>query len=182
MEEVPCEVRYTAQAPYPEVRAEKRNRRYGLAILSNVGGGVSEMSAVGLYLYGQFTTAGRQEVAECFHHISVVEMRHLAIFSELARQLGEDPRLWSPFQGRLRYWTPEYLRYPRRLDQSLQYAIEEERASIRKYEQQARWISDGNVAANLLRIAEDERVHLQLLTSLYESYCGGQEASGGPRR
>ena len=37
MEEVPCEVRYTGQAPYPEVRAEGRNRRYGLAILSNVG-------------------------------------------------------------------------------------------------------------------------------------------------
>lgn len=168
MEEIPCEIRYTAPGPYPEIRAEGKNRRYGLAILSNVGGGVSEMGAAAAYLYGHFTQAS--EVADCLGHIAMVEMRHLAIFSELSRQLGEEPRLWSPFHGGRRYWTPEYLRYPRQIGQSLRYLLEEEETTIRKYSQQALWIKDGNVVDNLQRVIADEKVHVQVLEGLLEVY------------
>ncbi len=174
MEEISCAASYTAPGPYPEIRAEGKNRRYGQAILSNVGGSVSEMGAVARYLYGHFTQGGRPEVAECLEHIAAVEMHHLAIFSELAFQLGEDPRLWSPFRGGRRYWTPEYLRYPRRLNQLLRYAIEEERNTVQKYRQQLLWIKDENVAANLRRIIADEEVHIEVLTCLLADY-GSQE-------
>lgn len=168
MEEIPCEIQYTAPGPYPEVKAGEKNRRYGMAILSNVGGGISEMTAVADYLYGRFTQ--RSEVADCLGHIAVVEMHHLAIFSELSRQLGEDPRLWSPFRGGRKYWTPEYQRYPRQLDQSLRYLLEEEENAIRKYTQQALWIQDENVVENLRRIIADEEVHVQVLKGLMEAY------------
>lgn len=184
MEEISCAQRYTAEGPYPEVRVGGRNRRWGAAMLSNVGGSVSEMSAVADYIYGQFKVSGRPEVADSFHHIAVVEMHHLTIFAELARQLGEDPRLWSGVQGRKRYWTPEYLNYPQRLGPLIQYAIAEERATIRKYEGQARWIGDENIVANLRRVIEDERVHIQVLQCLYESYCvpEGQDLDLGLNR
>lgn len=171
MEEISCAASYTAPGPYPEVRAEGKNRRYGQAILSNVGGSVSEMGAVAQYLYGRVTQEGKPEVAECLGHIAMVEMHHLSIFSELACQLGEDPRLWSPFRGGRRYWTPEYLRYPRRLDQLLRHAVEEERSTVQKYSQQLLWIRDGNVMENLRRIIADEEVHIGILTCLLESYC-----------
>ena len=162
MEEIPCQIQYTAPGPYPEIRAGEKNRRYGLAILSNVGGGVSEMGAVAAYLYGHFTQAS--EVADCLGHIAMVEMHHLA------RQLGEDPRLWAPFRGGRKYWTPEYLRYPRQVEQSLRYLLEEEETTIRKYTQQALWIKDGNVVENLRRVIADEEVHVQILKGLLESY------------
>lgn len=171
MEEISCAASYTAPGPYPEIRAEGKNRRYGQAILSNLGGSVSEMGSVARYLYGRVTQEGRPEVAECLGHIAVVEMHHLSIFAQLARQLGEDPRLWSPFRGGRRYWTPEYLRYPRRLDQLLRYSIDEERNAIQKYSQQLLWIRDGSVIENLRRIIADEEVHLEILTGLLESYC-----------
>ncbi len=182
MEEISCAASYTAPGPYPEVRAEGKNSRYGRAILSNVGGGVSEMGAVARYLYGHFTQGGRPEVAECLGHIAMVEMHHLAIFSELARQLGEDPRLWGPFRSGRRYWTPEYLRYPRQLDQLLRCAIEEERSTIQKYNQQLLWIKDGNIMENLRRIIADEQAHIQILSRLLESYCvpgGGESVPSG---
>lgn len=170
-EEISCATSYRAEGPYPEVRAGERNRRYGQAMLSNVGGSVSEMGAVARYLYGHFTQGGRPEVAECLERIAIVEMGHLDIFARLARQLGEDPRLWTPFRGGRRYWTPEYLRYPQGLAQLLRYAIEEEKSTIQKYNQQALWIKDENIVANLRRIIEDERVHIEVLSSLLESYC-----------
>lgn len=173
MEEISCAASYTAPGPYPDIRVAGKNQRYGQAILSNVGGSVSEMGAVARYLYGHFTQEGWPEVAECLGHIAMVEMHHLAIFSELARQLGEDPRLWSPFRGGRRYWTPEYLNYPRRLDQLLRYAIDEENTTIRKYRQQILWIKDENVTENLRRIIEDEQVHVEILTCLLKTYCAG---------
>ena len=172
MEEISCAARYAAEGPYPEVKAEGRNRRYGQAMLSNVGGSVSEMGAIAVYLYGHFTQPGFPEVSESLERISIVEMRHLAIFSQLSRQLGEDPRLWTPFRGTRRYWTPEYLRYPKRLEELLRCALEDERTAIRKYTQQAGWIQDENIVAILRRIIEDEEVHVQVLSGFLESYFG----------
>ena len=71
MEEISCAASYTAPGPYPEVRAAGKNQRYGQAILSNVGGNVSEMGAVARYLYGRFTQEGRPEVAECLSHLAI---------------------------------------------------------------------------------------------------------------
>ena len=171
MEEISCAASYTAPGPYPEVRAGGKNQKYAQAILSNVGGSISEMGAVALYFYGGTTQEGWPEVAECLGHIAVVEMHHLSIFARLARQLGEDPRLWSPLRGARRYWTPEYLRYPRRLEQLLRYAVEEEQNAIQKYHRQLLWIRDENVGANLRRIIADEEVHVEILTCLLKSYC-----------
>lgn len=171
MEEISCAASYAAPGLYPEIRVEGRSQRYGQAMLSNVGGSVSEMGSVARYLYGSFTQEGRPEVAECLRGIAMVEMRHLEIFSRLSRQLGEDPRLWTPFRGGRRYWTGEYLTYPRRLEQLLRGAVDEERTAIQKYRQQLLWIKDKNVTANLRRILEDEELHVEILTGLLKSYC-----------
>jgi len=171
MEEITCAQSCMAEGPYPEVRAEARHYRYGAAMLSNAaGGGVSEMSAIANYLYGSFTTPRWPEVADTFQHIAIVEMHHLSIFEELARQLGEDPRLWYRDRGRRRWWSPAMNTYPQRLGSLIQYALGEERATIRKYESEIHWIRDENILTNLRRIIEDEQVHIQILTCLLESY------------
>lgn len=166
------------QEPYPEVRAEGRNRRYAEAILDNVGGGNSEMSAVALYLYNQWVTAETPEVAQAFHSISVTEMRHLEIFATLARQLGEEPRLWGIQQGRRHWWTPGNLPYQRRLGPLLRIAVREEKAAIRKYRAQCRWIGDRNVVENLKRIIQDEEQHIAVLGELYSIYVGPNPGQG----
>lgn len=177
MEEIPCRMEYTAPGPYPEIRAEGRNWRYGQAMLTNIGAGASEMSAVAHYLYGAFTQSGYPEVADSLRHIAVVEMHHLSVFSQLACQLGEEPRLWAPARTGRKYWTPEYLRYTHHLDRFLAQSMEEERTTVLKYRQQAAWIKDENIVDNLRRIIEDEEVHIQVLACLLESYCGGGAAS-----
>lgn len=161
---------YHAEAPYPEVRAACRNQRYAEAMLGNMGGSNSEISAVGLYFYDHLVTAEWPEVAEVFHKVSVVEMHHLEIFGTLARQLGADPRLWSRQGGRVTWWTPGYLHYSQKLGPLLQIAYRAERETVRKYEEQCRWIGDRNVVENLRRIIMDEEVHLEIFQSLIEGY------------
>lgn len=172
MDEERCGLVYQAPEPYPPVRVEARNARYGAAMLDNMSGNSSEMSAVSRYLYDQIVTAGMPEVAEAFRELSIVEMRHLHMFGTLACQLGMDPRLWSVRQGRRFWWTPEYLQYPRKLGPLLQCALQEEQAAVRKYENQLRWIRDGCIVELLKRILQDEQLHIALLSGLLNSYAG----------
>lgn len=171
MQQQPCGFIYQAADPYPPVDAGECNRRYAEMLLSNVGGGVSEMSAVALYFYSDLVTAELPEVAEVFHHISIVEMRHLKIFGTLARQLGADPRLWSVQNGGRSWWTPRYISYAPKLAPLLRESIREETEAIRKYEGQCRCIRNENIRANLERILQDERLHLEAFRCLWETYA-----------
>lgn len=81
--------------PYPDIRVAGKNPEYARAILSNIGGDDSEMSAVSLYFYDHVMTLELPDVSQAFHSISIVEMRHLEIFCKIALQLGADPRLWE---------------------------------------------------------------------------------------
>jgi bacterioferritin len=171
MEGFVCEgLIYQAADPYPPIQVGNLDRRYAQAMLGNIGGGNSEMSAVARYFYGHLGTEDLPEVAEAFHQIGIVEMRHLEIFGTLARQLGADPRLWCVQAGRQRYWSAGCLDYPKGLGPLIQGAMKEERASIEKYQGQLRWIRDECICNNLRRVIQDEQAHIKVLQSLWRSY------------
>lgn len=179
-EELP--IAYQAATPYPLIRVSKPNARYATAMLDNAAGQVSEMSSVSLYAYDSMLASGLREASNAFHHIAIVEMRHLDIFTKLAMQLGENPRLWSR-QGksaRYTYWSPSYLHYPpisppqpgstlspSGLRLLLKQLIEEEQRTIEKYRKQTAWIDDPDICDNLIRICADEQMHVELLTQLF---------------
>ena len=152
--------------PYPPVRVDRQNNVYARAMLDNLGGKESEMSAVSLYFYNALVTAGQPETAAVFHRISIVEMHHMEIFGTLAGQLGQDPRLWTVKQGRRIYWSPGYNQYPIRREELLKNAILGEKLAIRKYEMQAGAIQDPYIVENLRRILLDEQLHVEILTGL----------------
>ena len=171
----PCMTVTRAPGPYPEVRAGGRNYRYAHAMLSNLSGEISEMSAMSLYLYDQLVTVGIPELSAVFQELALVELRHMEIFGMLAQQLGADPRLWCMRRGRQSWWSPADLQYTRKLGPLIHGAIRAEEQTIRKYKGQLCWIRDENVTANLTRIIQDEQVHLQVLTQLAQIYTGQSE-------
>lgn len=161
---------YADESAYPDICVKGENRAYARAMLDNVGGLNSEMNAVSSYFYSSLMTSRWCDVAQAFHQISIVEMHHLHIFSELARQLGEDPRLWG-FQGCRRvYWSPCYNKYPCELKPLLLMSIQNEKEAVRKYEAQKSCIYDENIRANLSRIIMDEKLHIAIYENLYEKY------------
>lgn len=165
------EMRYQADCPYPPVCVKEPNFAYGQAMLDNMGGCRSEMSTISLYLYNHFITYHTEEIALCFHKISIVEMHHLEIFGQLARQLGLDPRLWTRQGRRFVYWTPGCSQYAHSLDALLMNSIKGEKAAIDKYRYQAAHIGDCNIVENLKRIILDELIHVDILTELFNAYC-----------
>lgn len=164
--------------PYPPVAVDGKNPQYAAAILSNIGSCNSEMSAVSLYFYNSLVTREFfQEVAECFHRISLVEMHHLDIFGELAQKLGTDPRLWSYNKGRMYYWCPGCNQYPTNLAALLTNAITGEKEAIYKYHAQSEWIQDGHIRAILNRIIADEELHIRIFNTLLAEFASDQTAA-----
>lgn len=163
---------FADKAPYPQIRAEKVNLVYAREMQKNMGSCGSEMSAVTTYFYNSMMVkAGYDEVADCFHHIMIVEMHHLDIFGQLAWQLGADPRLWSYEDGAQIYWSPSCNHYGKCLEEIFRNAIRAEKEAVKHYRQQREEIKDGCVVENLDRIILDEIHHINTFQALLRKYC-----------
>ncbi len=160
-----------ADLPYPPVAVDGRNPAYARAMLDNIGGSNSEMSAISLYIYNNLRSAHTPDIALTFHKVGIVEMRHLEIFGKLACMLGEDPRLWTQHGCKKAYWTPGYNQYPVHFPEMMQNVIASENAAIQKYQYQASNIKDPNITALLSRIILDEQLHVQIFEQLAQDHC-----------
>ena len=165
------DLRYTADLPYPPIKVEMKNPAYAKAMLDNIGGLNSEMSAISLYVYNNLILEEKKEIAAIFHKVSIVEMHHLEIFGKLALQLGEDPRMWTHYGCKKTYWSPSYNQYPGDLRTLMRNVIDGEKAAISKYQHQISYIRDENITENLRRIILDERLHVEIFEKVYGTYC-----------
>lgn len=157
-------MKYKTNNPYPEIKVNKINEAYGLMMLDNVGGINSETSAVAKYVYNHTIINNEfPELKKIFLDISIVEMHHLDIFMKLSLKLGVDPRWWSCQDEQCSYWSPAYLNYPTSINDIIQSAIKDEYQAIDKYMYQASIITDPNIIAILMRIIEDEKLHIKIL-------------------
>lgn len=161
---------YCSSLPYPPIAIQQKNMLYANAMLGNMGGANSEMSAVGSYFYNRLLTGQTaKEISDIFHHISIVEMHHLEIFGQLALQLGADPRLWAQQKNRKVYWSPAYVPYSRGIQEILKSSLAAEHEAIRKYERQTTIIKDMNIIENLERIIIDEKIHVEIFRELLQT-------------
>lgn len=158
------------QLPYPPVEVEGPNPVYGKAMLDNVGGNVSELTAVTLYLYNHWSTLESPQLNRVFYQVALVEMRHMEIFALLGQGLGTEMGPWTQAGTRRVYWTPRYNYncYHPVIRELLQCSIREEQEAIEKYEYQLKSIQDALIQANLQRILEDEYRHLEIFTCIYQ--------------
>lgn len=163
---------FKSNAAYPPVKVECRNSAYARAMLSNLGGQNSEMSAVSSYFYNHLITGPmNEEVSKIFMSIAVVEMHHLDIFGQLAQLLGADPRLWECRHDQYKFWSPAYIPYPKDMYAILKSSLSGEQDAIRKYRCQMETIEDHYIVALLDRIIEDEEVHVSIYKKLIQDVC-----------
>lgn len=162
---------FAIKTPYPEIKIAQQNPIYGQMMLDDMGGSLSEMSAVALYFYSQLMTESQPVVADTFHKISITEMRHLAVFGKYARLEGESPRLWAQTNNGRFYWTPGYLNYFVDLKDILRNALASEENAIKKYQSQLDVITDPFIIDSLQRIIADEESHVKMLKWLIYKFA-----------
>ena len=153
-------------APYPDVIVQEKNLEYANELLGNIGGEVSEMSAVSLYFYNHVVTQEHTEISKTFSQISRVEMHHLELFAKAAFSLGADPRLWERRGRKLVYWSPKYNTYAQNVSRLLTKALYSEYMAVEKYTRQAKKMKNPALVALLERIIQDEKEHIRIFKDL----------------
>lgn len=160
---------YRVNKPYPEIMVERPNLNYAKILLEDYAGSISEDTAVHLYLYQHLVSDDIwQYYSKIIENISIVEMHHLEILGKLIKQLGLDPAYVSFKEDRLVPWSASYVNYTTDLAKMLDVDIMSETKAIQKYHQHYKIIDDKYIRQILLRIIEDEEVHLKIFNELKE--------------
>ncbi len=168
-----CQTLYASQKPYPSLNVEEKNMRYAQILKMNLASQKSEMTAITQYLYQSWIWNGEyREIAETMHQIAAVEMRHLDLFGKAVRLLGGNPTYSAPQKNRLYIWNGNAVNYGGHVNRMLRYNLQAEQETIRIYERQSKIILSGNLPELLLRIVEDEKVHVSIFQALLEKMQG----------
>lgn len=160
---------YSSNKIYPKVRVEKPNLGYAKILLDDYAGKVSEDTAIHLYLYQHLVSDDLWEYyANTMEHIAIVEMHHLEILGKLIKLLGLDPAFVSPRDNHLVAWNTNYVSYTTDLEKMLEADIISETKAIQKYHEHIKMIDDIYIKHILLRIIEDEEIHLNIFNKMKE--------------
>lgn len=163
---VKSEKEYSSKDPYPPVEVAGKNRLYAGLMHMNLCAAHSELTAVMQYLYeGWVMDAAHEQAARDMHRIAMVEMHHLNIFAQLVRLLGGDPTYTVSFRRGRRVWEGTMVSPCKNFYHMMQSNLLAEQETIDRYRRQAAMIQDAGVSALLLRIIEDERMHVQIFRS-----------------
>lgn len=164
-------VKYRADLPYPPLCVKEENHDYAKLLLEDYASAGSELTAICSYVYQNITTDEEFcDIKEAYMGIAKVEMMHLNMLGQLIFLLGIDPGFYYKDNGRLIMWNGDYVKYQNCPRCTIKHSIEGEIAAINQYQRHADIICDENVSAVLLRIKQDEEVHVKILTELHETY------------
>lgn len=149
--------------PYPKPRVTCKNTEYAKILLQDYAGENSEDSAVHLYIFQNLIlNKSYPQIANDLFHISVIEMHHLKLLGETIRLLGISPEYitYDADSNKKIYWSSKNIHYTTSIIDILKLDIEKESNAIKEYQAHYQSITDPYIRELLLRIIEDEKVHL----------------------
>lgn len=159
---------FKVDKPYPKIRVEKKSP-WLASILSHVyASNEGEMTAINQYFY-EYLVIPNQEIAYTLEQISIVEMNHFELLGKTIELLGSSPIIADFSHHQTTYWNSDFIYYDRDLKTLLEIDIHDEETAIRNYQMILTVIDDKYVRELIERILEDEYLHLEIFTKLYES-------------
>ena len=156
---------YRSALPYPKVQVERKNIEYAKMLTNAYVGNVSEDTAIHLYMYEHIVLDN--EYGKIMEQISMVEMYHFELLAKAIKLLGLDPKYktYNPDK----YFSSEYVKYGKNLNDMLEINIISEEIAIDNYEKLANIIDDKYIKELLNRIILDEKIHLEIFRKLKDN-------------
>lgn len=148
---------------YPIPMVKQKNIEYAKLLLQDYAGGFSEDTAVHLYMYQNFVLSQQYpKIANDLFQIAIVEMHHLKLLGKTILLLGLPPEFvtYRTDSERKEYWSSKFVPYKRSLKEILEINIQQEQDAINTYLKHYEIIKDQYIQELLLRIIEDEKIHL----------------------
>ena len=147
-------------APYP-LTAPKRDIRDARMLQDLYGGRASETTAIIQYCFQSYVLRPtRPELADLLIAIAKVEMRHHELLGQAIFGCGKPPLVAS----NCCFWSASAVDWSEDAVNILERDIADETRAAQAYERTAKLLHSPSLAALLMRVAEDERLHVALLT------------------
>lgn len=149
---------------YPCIEVEKKNTEFAKLLLEDYAGDTSEDSAIHLYIFQTLIlNETHPKIANDLFQIAIVEMHHLKLLGKTIHALGLSPEYvtYQSDSERKHYWSSKNINYTTSLKEILKLDIEQEEHAICEYLSHYEIIIDPNIRSLLLRIIEDEKIHLE---------------------
>ena len=155
---------YQLNEPYPDVSIVSPNAGYADVLARDFASHSGELTSLNQYLYQHWIlNTAAPDISIALLKIAQVEMLHLEMLGKLITILGGTPRYQYFENGRPVSWNINYINYTKNTKSMLLSNIAAEKSAIDSYISHSKSIKDIKVSNILLRIAEDEKLHLRIL-------------------
>ncbi|MCL2107233.1 MAG: manganese catalase family protein [Oscillospiraceae bacterium] len=156
MEQVFSPVVSMSSAPYPKVTGP--NDPASAAMLKeDYAGAHGELTGILQYTFQHVSGDSDESFANALLRIAIVEMKHLELLGKAITALGGVPTLDD---GRY-YWDASKVSYAKDMRAMLAADIQAEKTAIANYQAHAARTGSDTLKALLLRIVQDEQLHLR---------------------
>ena len=157
---------FESNEPYPEVTAGLRNQKDIRTLKALAFGRDGELTAILTHIF-QHTVLPNDlgTLKEILRQIAIVEMKHYEALSEAIVKLGGTPTLTD---GKGNVWTGRNVSSITNPKRILETNAKGEREAIATYNRVARETENESLSLLYKRIAEDEKLHLEIFEKLLE--------------
>lgn len=155
---------FSLNTPYPTLSEKQPNGFYVSLLLSLYSSSASEMTAVLQYGFqSHYFKVYSEELEKTINGIAISEMKHLSLLQGAIIAFGGCPKYVSP---RGIYYCARSVEYSTDLPSMLLSDVASEKATVKAYLNAAELVSDDELKSLLLRIKEDEELHIKLLENI----------------
>lgn len=169
IKEVKILTKYQVNLPYPIVTGLQHNYDQAKMLIEGYSGSISELTTVSQYAYHKVKCNRYKEIYDTLEGIFLVETLHLELLGDCINQLGVDPRYYiTPIQKIS--WTSNFVDYKQTPSEMILADINGEIEAAQYYLRTAQKIENNKIEPLLLRLAEDEKLHVRIFSDIYRKY------------
>ena len=161
---------YHVDSPYPKISGLSPNNKQAKLLMEGYSGQTSELSTVTQYAFHKIKCMRNKEIYDTLQGIFLVETHHLELLGNCINMLGVEPYYKMSIIHKSISWQADVINYENTIKEMILTDIEGEKQAVKYYEETANIIGNEKIRVLLLRLAEDEKLHVKIFTDLYNRY------------
>lgn len=163
-------MKYNVDLPYPKVSGLYTNGQQAKLLIQGYSGQISELTTVTQYAFHKIKCMRNKEIYDTLQGIFLVETHHLELLGNCINQLGTEPHYKMVLTDKSITWQADVINYENTMKEMILADMEGEKQAVNYYETTAKIIGNEKIKELLLRLAEDEKLHVEIFTKLYHKY------------
>lgn len=165
---------YEIKTPYPKITTTQKDEKVIPELINAYSGVKGELTASTQYIYQSFIVKPNEDykgLSRLLEKISIKEMQHLEILSQLLISQGINPKYCKYIDNNQNIcynWSANSVKYITDVKEFIKYNITLEKGAIKDYTNITNNTENDNIIEVISRIILDEESHLEIFNKILE--------------